>query len=240
MSNIVRASSGEISTGSAGGNAIETGSEDWTVSESHIWWDLEDLPRNIIEKLNKKDLFPNGIYMAAIDGMEMEKVSGKPMDVIHGWMIGRDSMSSFRLVRDIGETSDESWKVLGKRHIFKEPSKRYEDTFQSDNLKQTDESVRGGSNMDPFNLGHEAYYLPIQARKYLLTVQIPVYSNSIAFGRTGEFVEHVKVVRKSQQNVVAVHAVREHVPTAGEMVATSYANLRIAPWKVVTIRGFFE
>jgi len=237
MSNIVTSGSGDFAKHDAHGAMQDTDSSKWTPQENHFWWDIEDLPSSVIRQMHQNQLFPSAINISSLEAMETESVSGRPHDAICGWMVGPDSVCTFKLLRSHSASAD-SWTVSGTRMPFAKIASRYEDEMPFETPQGAD-GPESEFNIDPFQLGRTAFYLPTKARRYLLTVKIVGHKSSLAF-RDGEKPrETVRLLRMDGQQAIAMQAIRECEPRTGELAAQTESRLKTAPWNVTTLRGSF-
>ena len=239
MADIVRRSSGGLSTSDAGPGK-DPSSIEFSGNPLQQWWGIEQVPQFIIDQFHKKSLFPTQLILDELD----EPVVDGGRITVAGWIVGTQGFTSFEISK--GQTQPESaWQVTGKFIKFKADAEVRKNLVSPDPIASTPGKPTVSAAGQDEKLGW-AHTLPAQLRRMLLSVSAPTFYYSTIWRSVpdfpashGDFMRYiVPAVSVNANLLVAIHAQQRVDFTGGESKTKADKMISAASWDTKVVRAF--
>ena len=243
MSDLVRRSNNGISLadGGVGTNANDL---DFSANPNQEWWELNDMPDDVLSQFHSQKLIPNKPYFAEVDAPEDNRVEN--IRIVNGWVVGDDGFTKFAITKKLG-SSDSKWKVEGTKLNFPAIAPCLKRDVEVDTeAASKDKSAPENSDTSNNEL-KSASTLPATLRRMLLSLRpftagnydacIWQYEPNFPTVRSATFRYTVRVFAKNLNMFMAVEAIQEVELSPGTTKAEAEKMISKQPWASRVVRS---
>ena len=243
MSDIVRRSNNGISLadGGVGTNANDVS---FTANPNQEWWELSDMPDDVLAQFHNQNLIPNKPYFAEVNAPKDNRVENTR--IVNGWVVGDDGFSKFSITKKLG-SSDTKWKVEGTKLNFPTVAPCLKRDVEVDSTAAAnDKSAPENSEISNNELTW-ASSLPATLRRMLLSLrpfsagnyEACIWRSEPNFPTTSstsmEYI--VRVFARNKNAFLAIEATQEIQLTAGTTENQAKKMISKEPWASRVVRS---
>jgi hypothetical protein len=216
----------------------------FTANPNQEWWELSDMPDDVLSQFHSQNLIPNKPYFAEVNAPKDNRVENTR--IVGGWVVGDDGFSKFSITKKLG-SSDAKWKVEGtklnfpaiapclKRDVEVDSAAASKDTSAPENSEISNNELTWASS------------LPATLRRMLLSLrpfsvgnyEACIWRSEPHFPTTSstsmEYI--VRVFARNKSMFLAIEATQEIQLTAGTTEAQAKKMISTQPWASRVVRS---